>query len=156
MASRNVVWWVLFLTAGIWLQMVLPGVDMLIPGLILAMQERRPMQLACVFLITVLIQEGLGTLAFGACVLWYLSVMLLMVIGHWLFSTRNLVFMILLGVASGVTRYAVTQLMVSLQNAALDNAVLLEECGMQAVAIPVFWKLAELSRRWGLLHGHSA
>ena len=156
MTSRNVVWWVLFLTVGIWLQMVLPGVDMLLPGLILAIQERRPMQLIGVFLVTVLIQEGLGTLAFGACVLWYLSVTLLVIIGHWLFSTRSLFFVILLGLAAGVTRYAVTQLMVSLQNATLDNAVLLEECGMQAVVIPVFWKLAELSRRWGLLHGHSA
>ena len=156
MTSRNQVWWVLFFVVGIWLQMVLPGVDMLIPGLILAMQERRPMQLACVFLITVLIQEGLGTLAFGACVLWYLSVMLLVVIGHWLFSTRSLVFVILLGLAAGVTRYAVTQLMVSLQDAALDNAVLLKECAIQAAVIPVFWKLAELSRRWGLLHGHPA
>lgn len=156
MTSRNVVWWVLFLAVGVWLQMVLPGVDMLLPGLILAIQERRPMQLIGVFLVTVLIQEGLGTLAFGACVLWYLSVTLLVIIGHWLFSTRSLFFVILLGLAAGVTRYAVTQLMVSLQNATLDNAVLLEECAMQAVVIPVFWKLAELSRRWGLLHGHSA
>ena len=41
---RNLLWWALYTCIGISLQAVLPGLDFLLPGLILAIQERKKNQ----------------------------------------------------------------------------------------------------------------
>ena len=75
--TLNILWWVAFFVFGLALQQALPGTDVLVAGLFLALQERRPFQLAVVLLALILVQEGVGTLDFGTSVLWYLLVITL-------------------------------------------------------------------------------
>ena len=87
--TLNILWWVAFFVFGLALQQALPGTDVLVAGLFLALQERRPFQLAVVLLALILVQEGVGTLDFGTSVLWYLLVITLFFIGRWMFETEK-------------------------------------------------------------------
>ena len=42
--TLNILWWVAFFVFGLALQQALPGTDVLVAGLFLALQERRPFQ----------------------------------------------------------------------------------------------------------------
>ena len=46
--TLNILWWAAFFVLGLALQQALPGTDVLVAGLFLALQERRPFQLAVV------------------------------------------------------------------------------------------------------------
>lgn len=43
--TLNILWWVAFFVFGLALQQALPGTDVLVAGLFLALQERRPFSL---------------------------------------------------------------------------------------------------------------
>jgi hypothetical protein len=144
---RNMLWWMVFFYAGISVQSMLPGLDALVIGLLLALQERRPLQIAWLLPLLVLVQEGGGTLDFGASILWYLAVVLLFFMGHWLFEVENLLFMFLLSACLGVAHVGVVRVMAALQNAPVDGAALWDEGILQALFIPVAWRLAGITRR---------
>lgn len=109
--TLNILWWVAFFVFGLALQQALPGTDVLVAGLFLALQERRPFQLAVVLLALILVQEGVGTLDFGTSVLWYLLVITLFFIGRWMFETENWLFVLLLSGCIGLAHYGVIWLM---------------------------------------------
>ncbi|MFQ9491026.1 MAG: hypothetical protein ACLR0N_08965 [Bilophila wadsworthia] len=113
--TLNILWWVAFFVFGLALQQALPGTDVLVAGLFLALQERRPFQLAVVLLALILVQEGVGTLDFGTSVLWYLLVITLFFIGRWMFETENWLFVLLLSGCIGLAHYGVIWLMTRLQ-----------------------------------------
>ena len=120
--TLNILWWVAFFVFGLALQQALPGTDVLVAGLFLALQERRPFQLAVVLLALILVQEGVGTLDFGTSVLWYLLVITLFFIGRWMFETENWLFVLLLSGCIGLAHYGVIWLMTRLQFIPLDAA----------------------------------
>ena len=112
----NILWWVAFFVLGLSSQQALPGTDVLVAGLFLALQERRPFQLAVVLLALILVQEGVGTLDFGTSVLWYLLVITLFFIGRWMFETENWLFvLLLLSGCIGLAHYGVIWLMTRLR-----------------------------------------
>lgn len=112
------------------------GTDVLVAGLFLALQERRPFQLAVVLLALILVQEGVGTLDFGTSVLWYLLVITLFFIGRWMFETENWLFVLLLSGCIGLAHYGVIWLMTRLQFIPLDTTQLLDESILQALLTP--------------------
>ena len=80
--TLNILWWLAFFVIGLALQQALPGTDVLVVGLFLALQERRPVQIAVVLVLLILLQEGVGTLDFGASVLWYFLAIVLFFAGR--------------------------------------------------------------------------
>ena len=126
----------------------LPGTDVLVAGLFLALQERRPFQLAVVLLALILVQEGVGTLDFGTSVLWYLLVITLFFIGRWMFETENWLFVLLLSGCIGLAHYGVIWLMTRLQFIPLDTTQLLDESILQALLTPFVWQCSMMARRW--------
>ena len=58
--TLNILWWVAFFVFGLALQQALPGTDVLVAGLFLALQERRPFQLAVVLLALILVSMALS------------------------------------------------------------------------------------------------
>ena len=124
--TLNILWWVAFFVFGLALQQALPGTDVLVAGLFLALQERRPFQLAVVLLALILVQEGGGTLDFGTSVLWYL----------------------LLSGCIGLAHYGVIWLMTRLQFIPLDTTQLLDESILQALLTPFVWQCSMMARRW--------
>ena len=151
MRARNIFWWVVFFYVGICVQSILPGLDVLVIGLLLALHERRPLQIAWLLPVLVLVQEGGGTLDFGASILWYLAVVALFFIGCRLFEVENWLFMFLLSACLGVAHVSVIRLMTALQGVPIDEAALLDEGILQALVIPFGWHLAGVTRRFLVL-----
>ncbi len=143
---RNILWWFGFTVIALWGQTALPGVDLLVAGLIVSLQEGRLRQsavLGCCFL---LINEGAGSLAFGAGLAWYMAAAALFVVGRWLFEQRNILFIALIGVSLGLWRYALLAILATLQEYRFDRETALWECVMQALAFPVAWAITSALR----------
>ncbi len=145
--TLNILWWVAFFVLGLTLQQALPGTDVLVAGLFLALQERRPFQIAAVLLALILIQEGVGTLDFGTSVLWYLVVITLFFVGRWMFETENWLFVLLISVCLGAAHYGVIWIMTRLQFIPLDMTRLLDESILQGLLTPFVWQLCLMARR---------
>ncbi|MEG1610633.1 MAG: hypothetical protein RR014_04525 [Bilophila sp.] len=156
MTPVNVVWWVLFFIAGVGVQQALPGIDALVIALLLALQERRPLQLLSVTVGFILVQEGVGTLDFGASLLWSFLVVSLFFIGRWLFETENFLFMFMISGCIGAGHCGVLWLMARLQYTTVNMTDLLDESILQALFIPFAWKFAMFARRWVVPHENTA
>lgn len=152
MKFYNTLWWIVFFIIAILLQRAFPGIDTLVIGLLVSLQERNPLQILWILLTIIIIQEGCGTLDFGVSILWYSCVIGLFFIGCWLFETKNLLFIFLLSISIGITKFFVTTLMSHLQNLPDNSTLLINECMLQALFIPFAWKLASLTRRWMIDH----
>lgn len=150
--TLNILWWTAFLGLGLALQQAFPGTDILAVGLFLALQERRPVQIAVLLVLLILIQEGVGTLDFGASILWYLLVITLFFTGRWMFETENWLFVLLLSVCLGVAHFGVIWLMTHLQFIPSDTARLIDESILQALLTPFVWQACRAARRWVVPH----
>ena len=148
MRLRNILWWCCFLPLALVAQMFVPGVDLLVVGLIIALQERDGRTLCWLAPLLVILQEGIGSFAFGGMLLWYAAVAVLVQLGHWLFEVENFLFMLLLGACLGATHWCLMHVLCALQNATLDPRLLLVESLMQAAAVPVLWRIASWTRKW--------
>jgi len=142
MNLRNVLWWLLFIFCGIWAQYFLRGVDVLMVGLVVSLQEDRLPQTLWLLGILVLIQEGAGSLAFGSSLLWYTMLIGLYTVGRWLFQARNLFFMVLLGACMGLWHYLLVIIMTPLQEYQVAHDRLFFESLIQALVFPVAWAVA--------------
>ncbi|MBO4312309.1 MAG: hypothetical protein J5828_04865 [Desulfovibrionaceae bacterium] len=156
MSGRNLLGWLFFFCAGVWLQHLYPGLDFLLPGVLVSLGEGRVVQTLCVSAACVLIQEGLGTLDFGAAILWYLSVTLVFLLGRYFFRITNILFAILVAAASGVTHFGITQLMCMLQQHSASLETLGNESLQQALALIVTWKIFAFLRHQVMPHAQSS
>jgi hypothetical protein len=147
MSLRGLLWWIVFFYAGVCVQNALPGLDALVIGLLLALQERRGIRLAWLLAALVLVQEGCGSLVFGASILWYMTVVVLFYIGRWLFEIENLLFMFLISSCMGLAHMGIILLMAALQGTPVDMSVLLDEGILQALFVPFAWRFAGFTRR---------
>ncbi|MGE4298233.1 MAG: hypothetical protein AB7E47_09420 [Desulfovibrionaceae bacterium] len=143
---RNVLWWTVFAVVCVWLQWLVPGVDFLVAGVVLSLQEGRGAQTAWLILLCILVQEGAGALAFGAGLLWYGMAVALFLGGRWLFESRNVFFIFLLGVVLGGGHFLLVQMMATLQEYAVDTASLATASLAQAVLLLPAWLLASTLR----------
>lgn len=141
MNLHNILWWTLFIVCGIWAQYFLRGVDLLMVGLVVSLQEDQLPQTFWLLGIFVLVQEGVGSLAFGSSLLWYAMLLALYTTGRWLFQARNIFFMVLLGAAMGLWHYLLVNIMASLQEYSVAHDRLFFESLVQALVFPVAWAI---------------
>lgn len=141
MAVLNVLWWAVFMCAGLLVQDWLPGMDVLLIGLIIALQEGKKAQIFWVFLTVILLQEGTGTLVFGSSILSYTSVVLVFYLGRSLLEPENILFVLMVAVTAGLGHFVFTQAMASLQGLAVSSSRLLLESLTQALFLPPIWYL---------------
>ena len=146
--TRNAFWWWGFLFPAITLQRFFPGVDFLVVGFLLTLQERRYMDLIWVLPLLVILQEGMGTRAFGAALLWYVIVTAVFFLGRWLFDVENFLYAFLFSACLAACYFAVAFLMSPLYAVPVDIHRLLDESVYLALLLPVCWKLAQFTRRW--------
>ncbi|QJT09945.1 hypothetical protein [Oceanidesulfovibrio marinus] len=146
MGFRNILWWFGFTVIALLGQTVFPGVDLLVPGLIVSMQEERNRQSIVLGIVFLLIQEGSGSLAFGAGLAWYGMAIVLFIAGRWLFEARNIMFMVILGAVLGVWRYLLISMLTALQEYTFLEDVVFWECVHQALTFPLMWSLAAALR----------
>lgn len=138
---RALIWWIGYIIAAIWAQKLLPGVDFLVPGLVVAMQERPGGRAFLLGLVFILLQEGMGGLSFGYGIAWYGSLLVLFQFGRWLFDVRSFLFMCLLGLAMGALHPLLTVGLMSLESLRPPMDRLLVEGALQALIFPAAWWL---------------
>lgn len=145
-AWRNVAWWVCFVFVAICVQALAPGLDVLVIGLIILLQEKDWRGMLWLLPLFCLIQEGTGTRPFGAIIVWYSATIVIFHLGRWLFETRNFLFMFLLSACLGGAYYSVDWLMAPLQNISFDIPATLDKSLSQAIFMPFAWKLLTVAR----------
>jgi hypothetical protein len=138
-ALMNILWWTVFTLFGIWAQLLLPGVDVLVVGLLASLHEERPTQTLWLALLWMFLQEGVSGLAFGSGILWYAVLLGLYAVGRWLFQVKNLFFIALCGAVMGVWHYILTPMMASLQDYAVARDRLFVESCIQTLVFPPIW-----------------
>ncbi len=148
MNVRLCIWWFFFIPICIYLQAAMPAVDALLIGLIITLQEHRYKDLLWTLPIIIFIQEGIGSREFGGAILWYSLVILLFIIGRWLFEVQNTLFVLLLSGCLGVAHFALVYLLAPLQDLQVSMDQLIYENAIQAIFIPIAWVLSNFSGNW--------
>lgn len=143
----NIVWWVLYCILGLGVQRFFPGVDALVPGVMISCQEGRPQQTGWLCLIFMLIQEGTGSLDFGTALLWYTSLILLFFTSRLFFETGSLFFVVILSLALALAHAGIVYTTSSLQGVTLNVYSLAEQATAQALLIPPLYVGASLVRK---------
>ncbi|MDR1124819.1 MAG: hypothetical protein LBM64_01985 [Deltaproteobacteria bacterium] len=143
---RNFIWWAVYVVIAIWLQRLVPGLDALVPGLIICMKEKSQQQTVLFLIVCVLFQEGCGTLPFGSSIVWYGFAFACYYIGSWFFLVESRIFILLLSAALGVGRAAAFYGVGQLQTLQLDTSVLAAPALAQAMLTPLILWLASVSR----------
>lgn len=134
---RQLMWWVVFCVTGIWLQSLFPGIDFLLVGLIVSLQEEKWLTAAWLCPFFIIIQEGAGSLAFGSSVLWYAGAVVAFFLGRALFDLHNYLFYGLFSLFLGVWFGLVLFVMTKLQDVHLGLESILVRGGVTTLVFPV-------------------
>ena len=143
----NIAWWAVYLLVALALQLHFPGVDAIVPGILLSCQEDRPRQTFWLCVVTICIQEGTGSLAFGNSLLWYGALIVFFFAGRLFFVTGSLFFVVLLSLALGLTHSLILYAASSLQGFDVNAQRLAELALAQALLIPPLYAAASLVRK---------
>ncbi|MDR0816202.1 MAG: hypothetical protein LBN28_02210 [Desulfovibrio sp.] len=147
-SARNLCWWVLFISAAVALQAFVPGLDVLVAGLLILLQERDYKNMFWLLPLFISIQEGMGTRFFGGTVVWYAMVIVLFKLGQWLFEVESFIFVFLLSACLAVPCYTIDWLMAPLQNLTFNIQETLDKSLVQALFLPVAWRVLSMTRQW--------
>lgn len=137
----NIGWWACFIIVAICAQALAPGLDVLVVGLIILLQERDWKGILWLLPLFLLLQEGMGTRPFGAAIVWYAATIIIFRLGRWLFETENFMFIFLLSACLGGAYYGVAWLMAPLQNLSFNVEDTLDKSLLQAIFMPFAWRL---------------
>ena len=113
---RNAAWWLGYIFVAIALQSLFPGTDFFLPGLILALQERNLSQIILLGAVGILLQEGMGSMAFGGSLLWYAAAAILFFAGSGVLQGTGFIFVMLFGVVLSFAHYLIFSTLASLQD----------------------------------------
>lgn len=143
---KRMLWWGTYIVGALVVQQFISGVDALMPGFLLSLQEKRTRQSIVLFMLFVLIQEGAGSLTFGSAVLWYGGQIALFRLSERFFVADNVLFVFMLSIGLGVYHGLLTLFMCAVQKAPVEYVLLLQESVIQAAIIPVIWGVAYFAR----------
>lgn len=146
MSAPNLLWWAGYIIAAILLQKLIPGLDALVPALIICLQDKNKQQCAVFLIICMIIQEGTGTLPFGASLIWYSTVIAAYFVGGWFFMGESVMFIIVLSVVMGVSRAFIFMGMGLLQPLPLDYQSMYRVYVLQVLLTPVLWGIGFKTR----------
>ena len=140
-------WWLCYAFAAVALQALMPGLDFLLPGFILALQERNFPQILAVGAFFVLLQEGMGSMAFGGTLLWYALAAIAFYVGCGILQGTGFLFVSLFGILLSCAHYLIFATLAALQDIPWTPSLLLDECLFQALFTPWVWWVAAALRR---------
>lgn len=143
------VWWAGYLAVALWCQELSGGLDFLSPGVLVCMQTGQWWSVAWMAVLWILVQEGIGNLAFGVAVLFYAGLIAFFMLTRWLLEPENPFFILLFSLVLSVWAWVV-----------LNGAIRFQELGAQMyapwpwiakqwLAYVVFWSVMLAAyRRW--------
>lgn len=139
-------WWLCFIVLAICVQALAPGLDVLVVGLVILLQEEDYRDMIWLLPLFILLQEGIGTRPFGSIIVWYAATVVIFKIGRWLFETENFLFMFLLSACLGGAYFGVAWLMAPLQNLSFNIEDTLDKSLVQALFMPFAWRMLNAIR----------
>lgn len=144
--------WVAFFLLAVWFQLFFPGTDFFVPGIILCLQRERFTNVLVLIFLALLIQEGTGSLVFGAGVLRYGGLVGMYLVGRGLFEARSPVFIPLLAAAFALSQIAILHTMAGLQSMDIQGQRLFLESVVLFVMVVLGWYLLDVVYRFTSRH----
>lgn len=135
--------WFLYTFACIWLHSFVPGLDCFAPALIVCLHLKRYRSVCWLAPVWLLINEGLGSMAFGASIVWYAGLMLFFFAVQVFFSTRHLYFVFVLALFAACWHYFVFVSMINLQELRVPKELVIMNSLFTACAFPVAWRVIQ-------------
>ncbi len=152
---RSLLFWGLFTVIAVWFQHLVPGTDFLAAGLLVSLQEQGRARSLWLAMLWILLQEGMGSLAFGTIPLLYGVLFLAFHFGRWLFEPKNYLFICLLGIFFGVAQAWLGLTMATLQGVIPDRNAVFTAAAVQVTLLPMEWALlAKLYEKYVKRHAH--
>lgn len=145
-------WWLGFLIVAIWLQQMLPGLDVLGAGILVPLRERSWLTLLWLLPVVIILQEGLGSCPFGSSVAWYVMVIFLFESLRRLVDMESFFFIFLLSLGVGCCSLGLSWLLAPLHMLHIDLQTTLDRSILQALFLPIAWSVLLWSRRWRYSH----
>ncbi len=137
-----VVFWAVFSILGIWIQFFAPGLDALAPGLVISLQREHWSRTFWLLLTWILVQEGIGSQAFGGVFMLYALLIGAFILGCKIFDEANPLFMVLLGFGYGMVLILSRYILAGLQDVVLPVRPLLEDYLIQSFYFVLAWFIA--------------
>ncbi len=133
------IFWPLYTIACIWLHSLVPGLDCFAPALIVCLHLKRYQSVFWLGLIWLLINEGVGSIAFGASLVWDAGLVLFFFAVQVFFSSRHVYFLFVLAVFAAGWHYVVFFSMLNLQELQVHKEALIMNSLLTACAFPLAW-----------------
>lgn len=147
MKWTQICWWLCFIVMAICVQSLAPGLDALVVGLVVMLQEEDYRDMLWLLPLFILLQEGMGSRPFGSVIVWYSATIVMFRIGRWLFDTKSFLFMFLLSACLGCVYFTVAWLMAPLQNLTFNVEDTLNKSLVQALFLPFAWQALTALRK---------
>lgn len=138
------VWWAGFAVIAIWLQLFVPGIDFLAPGILYCLQHEKKTQAFWMAFIWGLIQEGCGTLPFGYVIISYLLIYALYRGGIMFFDVQSFMFAVLCGIGLGLLHPILVGIIAMLADMSASPDRLVMEGIIQGSVFPFVWLVIKL------------
>lgn len=135
-------------------QALAPGLDVLVVGLIILLQENDYRDMLWLLPLFILFQEGIGSRPFGAAIVWYAATIVIFRLGRRFFKTEHFLFMFFLSACLGGAYYGVAMLMAPLQNIPFNIEDTLDKSVLQAIFMPFAWRAIMAARLGGKKSGN--
>ena len=133
------IFWPVYTIACIWFQSFLPGLDCFAPALIVCLHLKHYRTVFWLGLIWLLINEGVGSFAFGASLVWYVGLILFFFAVQVFFSSRHIYFVFVVALFAGIWQFFVYFSMVNLQELVVQKETLLANSVLTVTLFPVVW-----------------
>lgn len=140
-AFANTSFWVAFLMAGIIAQAALPGLDTLLLGIILITEERDYKTMVWFVPSVVLLQEGMGTQAFGASLVCVTLSLIFFYLCSRLATASRAGFYVVLSMVMGGVRFLVDWFFANLEGLAFVTEHLFGDALIETLYILAGWTL---------------
>ena len=139
-------WWSIFVVLMVVLQYYLSGVDLLVVGIICALEERRIALMITLLFFFSLVSEATDTLLFGSAFVWYSALIGLHALLAKILSYRSVLFIVLFSILASVIHVPLLLVFSLMQHTVVDWSIVSTSMIKQAIAMIVVWYVVRIMR----------
>lgn len=150
---QRILFWLIYSICALWGQFFVPSADFFLPALLLALQDDDSVQLFWVASIAILLQEGMGSLAFGSVVLLYGTLIFFFHIFQWYVKIRTYLFVLLFAFCATLLHNVVLVLFCFLQDFDYRHLLSVQQSFLYFVTIPLVWQFCIFIKQKVSAHG---
>ena len=142
---KSLIWCLVYTIFAVWLQRYIPGLDCFAPALVGCLYLGITTATIWFAVIWILIQEGIGSLAFGSTLLFYAGIAIFFFSSKTIFTKQSWFFLINISIFTAGYYFLVMYCMCSLQELYIPWSVFLENSLLILVFFPILLCIVVLS-----------